>query len=211
MPALPTVDQLFAVLLQPQAPAGPDALFGNLYDDRVDRSKSTVKVEEIFGWAPHKTFFYIILQMEAVAVRAALDFHQKLKAKNAETQDLDAFFLIWARATLSKECQFDTPEKCAECEKKQMELCGEIKNWSPVSLRTYVNAVGSAYKYAGDKPKNVRFSSSSFVGGGAFVTSDTVHFPRFNAFMNGCIKRCTKTTFYSVVLIGLYFFIGAGP
>lgn len=113
-----------------------------------------------------------------LAIAAALEFEAVRISKGVELTKLDDWLVAFAKFTMDPEAMIDEEEKQKELKERRVELCGELakpKSWSPSTLRTYVNALATAWKSLGHGDTIVPYSEKQF--------------PRFTLFMSSCITR----------------------
>ena len=88
-----------------------------------------------------------------MAIRALIACYTILKGKGTDfaTWTLDDFFVAMGKMFLKPEAQFQDAEQKAKCAEKRKEIAGEeLRNWTPKSFKTMVNAVAAAYRSAGN-------------------------------------------------------------
>ena len=110
------------------------------------------------------------------AVRLVLNFEALRALKGVELADLDVWFEQFAKFVIDVRTITQDKDQQKRILKKREELSGDpkaLRSISPLSMRTYVNGLAVMYNQSGRTTK-VSFSS-------------TMQFPKFNAFMRGCV------------------------
>ena len=121
---------------------------------------------------------------QKAALRAALDFEKVLQSKGVVFEKLDDWMTAFAKFTLSVPALFDTPEERHLALSQRKELCEkaevDMRQWSPATLKTLVNALALMYKQTAP--------------GHGIVPSATIQFPTFCKFFNAAFKRDRNAT-----------------
>ena len=110
------------------------------------------------------------------AVRLVLNFEALRALKGVELADLDVWFEQFAKFVIDVRTITQDEDQQKRILKKREEFSGDpkaLRSISPLSMRTYVNGLAVMYNQSGRTTK-VSFSS-------------TMQFPKFNAFMRGCV------------------------
>jgi hypothetical protein len=184
MPAPPPLTSFLKVLLEEGTPADTkdeadaDPNFGDLYGKEQNLPQNTAR-------------------MEACVRGLVRDFNAVCLKRGTTYPNLDGFFDGLAKFYIEGSLQFEDPVKQLLFEEMREKLIRntpllrvflflakdagvELRTLQASTCRTYVNATATAYRMAGK---------------GRFVPSDEANFPRYNVFMNQCLKRCVRLSF----------------
>ena len=96
-----------------------------------------------------------------------------------EITDLDEYFVNFAKFVLKVQSLFDAQQERADCTAQRKEMCDaagvKMREWSPETLKTYVNRLGVLYKMT-KPPKGI-------------VPKAKSQFPTFVRFTNSAASR----------------------